>query len=150
MLLEDGPIPDLPQPSAAPGPASLEAAYSVAAVLDAVDAPPACRRDIRGDFSLAANLPEVATIMPHGMVRLAAAAAQPDCEMRLVRYVTPASIADVLQFHYTMAKRADMEPAIHVLPEASLIADRRGRFLRVFARESAGNLTAVDLVTWTD
>ncbi len=148
-LLEDGPIPDLPEAGSAPGPASLATAYSVEAVLEAVDAPPACRKDIRGDFALAASLPEVAALMPHAMVRVAAAVTQPDCDLRLVRYVTPASVTDALQFHYTMAERSGMEPKFYDRPEASLTADRRGTFIKVFARETSGNLTAIDLVTWS-
>ena len=45
-LLEEGPIPDLPLPSGQ-GPASLAESYSVEAVLDALDAPMACRKGNR-------------------------------------------------------------------------------------------------------
>ena len=148
-LLEDGPILDLPLASLEPGPASLAEEFSVEAVLDALDAPLACRKGIRGDFRLAASMPEVALIMPHGMVRVAAAVEQPECDMRLVRYVTPASIEDALQWHYTLADREGMEPAFYSEPEASLISDRRGQFLRVFARKTSGDLTAVDIITWS-
>ena len=148
-LLEEGPIPDMPLASVEPGPASLAEAYGVEQVLDAVSAPIECRKDIRGDFALAATMPKVAPVMPHGMVRVAAAVDQPDCALRLVRYVTPASIEDALQFHYTVAQRTGMQPDVYSEPEASLIADRRRTFLKVFAREASGDLTAVDVITWS-
>jgi hypothetical protein len=145
-LLEDGPIPELPL--GGDGPASLAEAYGVDAVLDAVEAPRACRRDIRGSFAYAASMPDHARIMPHGMVRLAAAVERPGCSLRIVRYVIPASIEDALQYHYTLASRANMDPAVFAAPEAGLVATRRGRTLKVFARPTSGELTAIDLVIW--
>lgn len=147
-LLEEGPIRDLPMPSLEPGPASLANQYGVEAVLEVVGAPPRCRKDIEGDFAYAASLPDIARVMPHGMVRVAAAVEAPECDLRLVRYVTPVPIVDALQYHYTIATREGFEVSYFAEPEASLTADRRGTFLRVFARATSGNLTAVDVVTW--
>lgn len=146
-LLEEGTIPDLPFPDEA-GPVSLGESYGVEAVLENVGAPPSCRKGIVGDFAHAADMPEAAPIMPHGMVRVVAAVDQPDCTLLLVRYVTPASKDDAMQFHYTVASRTGMDPEIYNEPEASLMADRRGTYLKVFARETSGDLTAVDVITW--
>lgn len=148
-LLEGGRIPDLPAGVGEPGPVSLAEEYSVEAVLEAVDAPAACRRGIRGNFALAAAMPDVAPVMPHGMVRVAAGVDQPGCTLRLVRYVTPALVEDALQHHYAMAIRTGMDPTVYAEPEASLFGDRRGTFLRVFARKTSGDLTAVDVITWS-
>ncbi|MEM7702072.1 MAG: hypothetical protein AAF251_09080 [Pseudomonadota bacterium] len=148
-LLEEGPIRDLPMPSLDPGPASLANQYGVEAVLEVVDAPSRCRKDIQGDFAYAANLPGIARVMPHGMVRVAAAVEGSDCELRIVRYVTPVPIEDALQYHYTIATREGFEVSYFAEPETSLTADRRGTYLRVFARGASGNLTAVDVVTWS-
>ena len=148
-LLENGPIEDLPFASESPGPASLEEQFGVGAVLEVLQVPLECREDVTGDFAYAATMPNSARIMPHGMVRVAAAASQATCKMRLVRYVTPAAIEDALQYHYTIAKREGLEPAYYTQPEASLIADRRGTHVQVFVRKTSGDLTAVDVVTWT-
>ena len=148
-LLEDGPIRDLPMPSLETGPASLANQFGVEAVLEVVDAPSRCRKDIKGDFAYAASLPDIARVMPHGMVRLAAAVEAPDCELRIVRYVTPVPIEDALQYHYTLATREGFEVSYFAEPEASLMTDRRGTYLRVFARATTGNLTAVDVATWS-
>ncbi|MGB3469845.1 MAG: hypothetical protein WBA51_03365 [Erythrobacter sp.] len=148
-LLEDGPILDLPSPQSKPGPASLSQAYGVQALLGAVEAPMECRKDITGSFTYAASMPDIARVMPHGMVRLAAAVDQPECKLRIVRYVTPVAADDALQYHYTMAERAGLSPAYYSEPEKSLIGERRGTQLQVFARAASGDLTAVDVVTWT-
>ena len=147
-LLEAGPIPDLPLPSGSGAAQSLADRFGVEAVLDAVEAPARCRVDIKGDFAYAATMPDIARVMPHGMVRVAAAVNAPDCDLRLVRYVTPVAIKDALQYHYTIADRAGFEVGYHAEPEASLTANRRGTYLKVFARPASGDLTAVDIITW--
>lgn len=148
-LLETGPIAELPLAQSGPGPAPLVERFGVEAVLEGVNAPPECRKAIRGSFAIAASLPRIAAVMPHGMVRVAAGVDQPQCTLRLVRYVTPVAIEDALQYHHTVASREGFEPAYFEQPEASLIADRRGTYFMVFARRTSGDLTAVDVVTWT-
>ncbi|MDJ0977082.1 MAG: hypothetical protein QNI87_00935 [Erythrobacter sp.] len=148
-LLEDGPILDLPPASKAPGGVSLAERYSVNAVLDAVGAPDVCRKGVTQDFAHAANTPGIAAIMPHGMVHIAAASAGRECELSLVRYVTPASIPDALQFHYTIAVREGAQLQHVTQPEAGLTGYARAAQFRVFAREARHDMTAVDVVTWT-
>ncbi|MEO0591436.1 MAG: hypothetical protein AAFZ11_12885 [Pseudomonadota bacterium] len=148
-LLEEGPIPEFPLAQSEPGPAALAERFGVGAVLEVVDAPPACRKGVAGSFALAARMPDLAAIMPHGMVRVAAAVEKPDCTMRLVRYVSPAAIEDILLHHNTLATRAGLEPRYFTQPESSLIADRRGTHLHVYARATSGDLNAVDVITWT-
>lgn len=149
-LLEKGPLEDLPFPSDTPGPTGLAEAFGTQAVMRALDLPSACTKDIRGDFALAANLPDIARVMPHGMVRVAAAVEQSGCTMRMVRYVTPVPVDDALQYHFNIMARADFEPDYFADPEKSLIARRRGVNIAVFARETSGDLSAVDVVTWKE
>ncbi|MDY7098010.1 MAG: hypothetical protein SXU28_07720 [Pseudomonadota bacterium] len=148
-LLEDGQIVDLPLPSGDAGPADLSAAYGVQAVLAELKVPEECAKDIAGSFSFAASMPEAARIMPHGMVRLAAAVDQPECKLRLVRYVSPVGVDDALQYHFNLAQRAKLSPVYFTEPEKAIIGERRGTYLRVNARETAGDLSAVDVITWT-
>lgn len=149
-LLEKGPLEDLPFPSDEPGSTSLAEAYGVQAVMRALTLPKACTEDIRGDFTLAAKLPDIARVMPHGMVRVVAGVDQRGCTMRLVRYVTPVPVDDALQYHYNVMVRADFEPSYHAKPEKALRARRRGVNIAVFARETSGNLSAIDVVTWKE
>ena len=148
-LQEEGAIPELPVAQSEPGPATLDNQFGVGAVLDTVNAPPECRKSVTGSFAFAATMPDLAAIMPHGMVRVAAAVEQPGCTLRLVRYVTPAAIEDVLLHHHTLATRAGLEPLYFTAPEHALIANRRGTSLHVYARATSGDLNAVDVITWT-
>jgi hypothetical protein len=148
-LLEDGPISDLPFAQTDGGPASLAGQFGVSAVLATIGVPQECQSNIRGDFAYAASMPDVTRIMPHGMVRVAAAVEEPGCTLHLARYQTPASIEDVAQYHYNRIRRAGFEPSFFESPETSLIAHRRGTHVQVFARKSTGNLTSVDVITWS-
>lgn len=148
-LLEDGAISDLPFAQTSEGPASLAEKYGVGAVLVTVGVPEECRKNVRGDFAYAASMPDLARIMPHGMVRVAAAVEEAGCSLRLARYQTPASIEDVAQYHYNRIARAGFEPSYFAQPEVTLTADRRGTHVQVYARKSTGDLTSVDVITWS-
>lgn len=148
-LLETGPVVELPFAASEPGPASLANAFGVEAVLDTIDLPLECRKDIAGDFTYAAQMPEIARVMPHGMVRVAARVDQPECAMHLVRYVTPVAAEDALEYHFNLASREQLSPTFFKEPEMILSGDRRGTHLRVHARPTSGNLTAVDVITWS-
>lgn len=147
-LREGGSIPDLPAEPETGGPGSLSTSYSVAAVLEDVEAPMECREGLVQDFAIAGNMPEFARIMPHGMVRVAAKAEQAGCALHVARYTTPASIEDALQHHYTIAVRAGIEPTLYAEPEPSLVGKSDAVHLRVHARETLGELNAVDVIAW--
>ena len=83
------------------------------------------------------------------MVRVAAAVEGEDCSLRLVRYQTPASIEDVAQYHFNVIERAGLEPSYFAKPEIAITADRRGRHVQIYARTGTGNLTSVDVITWS-
>ncbi|MEM1195202.1 MAG: hypothetical protein AAGH57_03775 [Pseudomonadota bacterium] len=147
-LLEEGSIADLPEAQDAQGPGSLAKSYTVATVLEDVRAPMGCREGLVEDFAIAADMPEFARLMPHGMVRVAAMAEQPECALHVVRYTTPASIEDALQHHYTIAQRAGIRLNLFAEPERSLVGKRDAVHLNIFARETLGELNAVDVVVW--
>lgn len=147
-LLEEGALAQLPQVSAMAGPPSLAQAYAIDAVLRALALPEGCTAGVREDFSLAADLPDHARLMPRGMVRVAAAVDTPRCSMRAVRYATQAGIEDALSYHYNVLERAGFAPGHHEAPERSLMARAGAVEVIVAARAGPGDLTAVDLVTW--
>lgn len=149
-LLEEGAMDELPEPGEGAGLVSLEEVWDAAGVLAALGAPEACREDVASDFALAADLPEAARVMPHGMVRAAAGADTPACTMRLVRYATPAAVEDVLQYHFNVAKRAGLSPRHFAIPEPIVRArqEEGGGLFEIHARPASGNLTFVDLVYW--
>ena len=106
-LLKDGRVPDLPAPSSGRGPAGLAGARTAPAMLKAAGAPAACAGTLAEGFGYAADLPQSARIMPHGMVQQAAGSTGGECEARVIRYLTPAAGEDALHHHFIRAERAE-------------------------------------------
>jgi hypothetical protein len=148
-LLEEGAIANLPLAQNDAGPAILAQRYDLVSVLDALGAPSACRGPMDTNLVHAATLPEAAQLMPHGMVRVAASLERSDCMMKVARYTTPVAIEDALQYHYTKMTRDGLEPLYFTQPEASLIAQSPTTRVHIHARETYGDLVAVDVIVWT-
>jgi hypothetical protein len=146
-LLADGPIPQLPEPKAGVRGKALGPMASAADLLSALGAPARCAEDLREDFALAATLPKPAAIMPMGMVMQAGGADSAGCRIRIIRYTTAAAPEDVLQYHFTRARRAGLKPERYAAPEAIIAAKGKdGTALVVHVRPGVHGLTAVDLL----
>lgn len=144
-LLEDGDIVPLP-PASASGAALPDPGAGAEALLAALGAPARCGSAISEDFRWAAALPQVAAIMPQGMVMQAGGANASPCALRIIRYQTPAAPEDVLQYHYMRAGRAGLEPLRQAGKGESIVGrGAGGEVLIVTVRKAAGGLTAVDL-----
>ena len=99
------------------------------------------------DFALAASLPPVAAIPPRAMVVQAGGAEAGGCRIRIVRYVSAAPREDVLQYHFTRARRAGLKPERYAAPEAIIAGKGKdGTTLVVHVRAGVHGLTAVDLL----
>lgn len=145
-LLEAGDIPTLPQPVAGRGPLASPGANAREA-LAALGAPEVCLAALTEDFRWAAALPRAAAIMPQGMVVQAGGSAKPGCDLRIIRYQTPAPPEDVLQYHYVRAGRAGLAPQ-RFAEGGETIAGRgaNGETLVAMVGKAASGLTAVTLV----
>jgi hypothetical protein len=120
---------------------------SPADLLSALGAPGRCAEDLREDFALAATLPKPAAIMPMGMVMQAGGADSAGCRLRIIRYTTAAASEDVLQYHFTRARRAGLRPERYAAPEAIIAGKGKdGTTLVVHVRAGVHGLTAVDLL----
>lgn len=145
-LLEGGEIVPLPAASSESGPviAADATADDLLAVLGAQER---CSAAIKEGFVWAVDPPSVAAIMPHGMVMQAAGSQSARCDLRIIRYRTPAAPEDVLQYHLTRAVRAGLQPAVYADPDAGLSARADdGEAVIVHVRQSASGMTAVDLL----
>jgi hypothetical protein len=150
VLIEGGPIPPLSPLAAGPAGAAWDALEATTDILAAAGVPEACRAAVRDGFVWTARLDAPAAIMPHGMALRAAGSDTDGCRVRLVRYLTAASIEDALIFHDTLAQRAGFAIWRHVEPEVGLAAKGKpGEGLHLRARPAAGGMNAVDLVFWT-
>jgi hypothetical protein len=146
-LLEDGPIPNLPLPSGVTRGTTLGPMASAEELIAALGAPAACAARLKEDFALAADLPQVAAIPPQAMVVQAGGSDAKGCRVRIIRYQTPAAPEDVLQYHYTRARRAKLTAQRHAKPEDIIAATaKNGETLVVHVRPAMHGLTGVELL----
>lgn len=145
-LLADGDILPLPAPVASTGPIP-NAAATAGDLLGALEAPESCAAALEQGFVWAADLPQVAAIMPLGMVVQAGGADTAPCKLRIIRYHTPAAPEDVLEYHFTRAARAGLQPTHQAGPGSGIAArGKDGAALVVAVRRAATGHTAVDLL----
>lgn len=147
-LLETGPVRDHPTAIAEEKGEELSLGMSAADIIKAVGAPSKCNGKLEEGLVWAARMPDPARVMPHGMSLQAAGSDGAECYMRIVRYVTPAGLDDVLQYHFNRADRARMRATRHSKPEAILDASRGSEHLIVHARPGSAGTTRVDLIYW--
>ncbi|TRD10521.1 hypothetical protein FGU71_00670 [Erythrobacter insulae] len=148
-LLNDGPIPELPFAFDGDAPGNFADLTDAGALLLAAGGPDPCAAALISGLRWAADMPGPSSIMPHGLVQQAAGVSDAKCTARVVRYVTPVDIGDVMQYHFTLADRARLRPIIYETPESSMIGDGRTEQLVVHVRPGPGGMSAVDLIYWT-
>lgn len=145
-LLEGGEIAPLPAAVAETG-LALAAYATVDDLLTALGAQKRCAAMIEEGFVWAVNPPVAAAIMPHGMVTQAAGSRSAPCDLRIIRYRTPAAAGDVLQYHFNRAVRASLRPTLYAKPGTGFAASgKSGEVLTVQVRQSPSGMTAVDLL----
>lgn len=147
FLIKGGQIADLPQGDGSKNGAKLSKASSAAALIAAAKAPEDCVKGLEEGMIWAARMPDVAPIMPHGMV-LRAAGSQGACVTRIARYVTPTGADDALQFYFNLASRGEMEVTRLGENGEMLRATGETRSFVVEVSEGPGETSAIDLVYW--
>ncbi len=148
-LLEDGQITELPAPSENEEGKLLAGLRSAAEMALAHGAPEECAKALRADFSWAARLDEVSSIMPLGHVRAAAGVESETCSLRVVSYFSAAEGEDVLQYHFNMARRSGLEVQTYQTPELSLRANSDKSDFAVNIRDARNAMRVVDLIYWS-
>jgi hypothetical protein len=142
-LLEGGPIPVLPPPGEPIG-RPLGPGSSGAQLIAAVGAPANCAKALKEDFARAAALPPPAAIPPRAMVVQAGGSDSAGCKVVIVRYLSPVSAEEVLQYHHVRALRAGLKP---VRRGDAIEAQGKGaERLAVHVRNAPGGLSGVTLV----
>ncbi|MEL6531311.1 MAG: hypothetical protein AAFQ27_15235, partial [Pseudomonadota bacterium] len=126
----------------------LEDKATAPAMLAALGGPAVCNGGLSEGFGWAARLPQVAQVMPHGMVQQAAGKDANGCSVRIVRYLTPATIDDALEYHFNQAFRARLRVERFSAPEQILQASRGSTQFFVHVRPGNNGLSAVDLIYW--
>lgn len=147
-LLEGGPVPALPTAAGNDGAPALGGLSTAGEIMEALDARTDCTGRLDGRLGWSTRMPDTSSIMPHGMVRQAAGADVDTCVIRIVRYVTPAGMNEVLEYHFTKMDRGRFSVSRFAAPEVQLRGDRRDQAIAVHVREGPGGMTAVDVVHW--
>ncbi len=132
-------------PAASTGPAQGEGPMSLADVAGATGADCAAKAEFTAGW--AAKLPSAFPVYPRGHVAEAAGNDKEGCRLRVVSFVTPVGVDDVMDFYFTRAGAAGfdaehrMEGTDHVLG-----GSKDTSAYVVYARKASSGVTEVDLV----
>lgn len=107
-----------------------------------------CTERMKYTTSWAARLPASFPVYPQAAVQEAAGTDASDCALRVVNFVTPVPVEEVVDFYFTQA-HATGYSAIRVLREGEdvLSGKRGGASYAVYVRRITSGNTAVDLIT---
>ena len=138
-------------PPAAPGNAAAlsQAAATAAQVAQSSRlAHTDCAKAVQYSNTWAAKLPEALPVYPRGAVQEAAGTDDKGCALRVVNFVTPVGVPDVLGYYYTLASKAGYTAQSRMDGNDHVLGGRNGtRAYVLYARKQANGLTSVDLVT---
>lgn len=105
-----------------------------------------CPAKLNYGFIWAAQLPAGLPIYPRGHTRVAAGADDGTCRVRVVRYVSPVGVADLVDFYYASALKAGLAPQRRREGSDEVLAGTKGgASYAVYIRSSADGLSEVDL-----
>ena len=133
-------------PAASIGEANGDAPVSLADLASAGGNP--CASKVNYSANWAAQMPAAFPIYPRGHTQEAAGTDADGCKLRVVNFVTPVGVDDVLAFYFTRARGAGfdgehrLEGTDHVLG-----GSKDSAAYVVYARRLDNGLTEVDLVT---
>jgi hypothetical protein len=147
--LAGGKLAALPAPSPPLDASRLAGKLTANAIADALpELTKGCSDSLEHGFVWAARLPAVLPIYPRGHARQAAGSDRLGCQLRVVSYVTPVPVGDVLAFYATTAGKAGQ--ALTARKEGmdeALTGQGKVLSFAVFARPFDKQLTEVVLVT---
>ncbi|MEP2737257.1 MAG: hypothetical protein ABJP34_13280 [Erythrobacter sp.] len=151
LLLEGGEIVDLPEANKDAELEELGGALTAAELASRVGFAKECAERLNYSAIWAARLPDQAAIAPGGAVIEAAGNPQKQCNIRIVTYVTDLPVDEALQFHFNMARRAELKPAYFKGDgdgaESAVQAISGKASIAVHARERGGFQTEVNIVS---
>ena len=142
-------------PAAAPAPASTSAKSRLAGALTMPAlakasgiASPACADRLGFTLGWAARLPAALPVYPRGHAIVAAGSDDPVCKVRTVRFVTPVSVGDAVDFYYASAARGKLPVQRRKEGDDEVVAGTQGgSSYAAYVRQRGDGLTEVDLIT---
>jgi hypothetical protein len=106
-----------------------------------------CAERVHYTMQWAARLPAAFPVYPHGAVQEAAGTDTGGCSLRVVNFVTPVPLGEVMDFYFTRALAAGFSAERILQDGDDVLAGTRGNASYVvYARRMPGGNTEVDLV----
>ncbi|QKG69912.1 hypothetical protein [Erythrobacter mangrovi] len=107
-----------------------------------------CADAVEYSATWAAKLPAAFPVYPRGNTQEAAGTDQGDCALRIVSYLTPVALDDVLSFYSTRARDAGFKVDHAIKAGDNILSGTKGASAYVvYARRLPEGITQVDLVT---
>ena len=144
-----GTLAAAPAPSASQPASRLAGALTMPALAAAAGiAAPACADQLSFTMAWAAQLPAGLPIYPRGHAIMAAGSDAAGCKVRAVRFVTPVSLSDAVDFYYASARAAKLPAERRREGSDEVIAGASGgAAYAVYVRPRDDGQTEVDLFT---
>ena len=103
-----------------------------------------CADQLGFTMGWAVRLPAALPVYPRGHALVAAGSDAPGCKVRAVRFVTPVSVTDVVDFYYASASRGKLPVQRRREGGDDVVA---GAGYAAYIRQRSDGLTEVDLIT---
>ncbi len=133
-------------PAASTGEAGGEAPISLADLATSGGNP--CASKVNYTAGWAAQMPAAFPVYPRGHTQEAAGTDADGCKLRVVNFVTPVAVDDILAFYFTRARGAGFDGEHRVEGNDHVLGGSKdGAAYVVYARKLENGLTEVDLVT---
>jgi hypothetical protein len=129
-------------------PDAREADAALRAAIRAAAGNGACTERAQYTAQWAARLPRPFPVYPRGAVQEAAGTDAPGCALRVVNFVTPVPLGEVMDFYYTQARKAGYSAQRAQQDGDDVLAGVKGSASYIiYARRLLSGNTEIDLVT---
>lgn len=146
LLGGPGQVRKAPKAMEVSGKLPADSAYSTAAQIAARPGNGDCTNKVNYTTQWAAKLPAAFPVYPQGAVQEAAGTDEDGCSLRVVTFLTPVPLSDVVDFYYTRAANAGYTLQHLKDGDDDVLAGVKGNAsITVYARQNASGTTEVDL-----
>jgi hypothetical protein len=148
MVQAGGNLKSAPAPQTGSASSLVESAATAAQVAQEAKAASAdCTKKAQYSATWAAKLPKDLPVYPRGAVQEAAGTDADGCRLRVVNFISPVGVGDVIDFYYTKATGAGYGAEYRMDGTDHVLGGRKGaQSYLIYARKLGNGLTEVDLI----
>lgn len=148
MTLLGGTIPTAPMAQQQDQQSPAAAAPTAVALAQALPFAAPCAAKLAYSAAWAAKLPARLPVYPRAHVREAAGVDDAACKLRVVRFITPVAVADVIDFYHASARAGQLPAGRRKAGEDEVVGGGSGAAnWALFARRRDDGMTEAQLVT---